>query len=91
MDADEIKKIIVPIFWIYIGIVFYSLSTNISSGYGRSFLFMLNALSGGFGVYGFICFIANVRVGKSTKGIKKEIKKNLSNAFNKINNDGRNN
>ena len=52
---------------------------------------MLNALSGGFGVYGFICFIANIRVGKSGKGIKKEIKKNLSNAFNKMNNDRTNN
>jgi hypothetical protein len=81
MKLSLVKKILIPLFWIYIGFVFWSISTHEDHSYGRTWVFVLNALSGGFSVYGIICFIAEIKIRKTWKEFLNAIYNNIHNAF----------
>ena len=82
----NIKLFLIPSFWLYMGICFWSISNNIEPTYSKSFLFLINALTGGFSVYGFVCLMANISTSKSYIEFKSKIKSNFKDAFNYKNN-----
>ncbi|MDB9801051.1 hypothetical protein OAB94_01615 [Flavobacteriaceae bacterium] len=80
---SHLKIILVPTFWIYMGICFWSISNNIEPTYSKSFLFLINALTGGFSVYGFVSLMANIMNSNSWIELKSKIKANFKDAFSK--------
>jgi hypothetical protein len=84
----KIKIVLVPAFYIYMGIVFWSISNDLEPSYSRSFLFVINALTGGFSVYGFVTLMANIMNSNNWFEFKNKVKSNFKDAFSK-NSDGR--
>ena len=83
---NPIETVFKSTFFIYVGMVFWVLSTKPSAVVedpSTVVTVSISALASGFFVYGIIVFIANVRIGKNRKGIEDEIQKNIDNAFNK--------
>lgn len=86
------ERIKIPIFWrgvvgIYLGLCLIHLSFNdiVNVDYGDTFTLLLGAFGGAILIYGLVVLVANIRIGKTNRGIKKEIKKNIDNAFKKFN------
>jgi len=75
-------------FWIYLlicyfGLVFLHISFNKSSSIVPTDIGQLigGAFGGAFTVYGFVCFIGNIRIGKNVKGTIREVLDNINKAF----------
>ena len=83
MNINNIKLILIPSFWLYMGLCFWSISNQIEPTYSRSFLFLINALTGGFSVYGFITLMANITTSNNWLEFKSKVNNNFKNAFKK--------
>jgi hypothetical protein len=77
----NLKIILIPTFWIYMGICFWSISNNIEPTYSKSFLFLINALTGGFSVYGFVTLMANIMNSNNWIEFKSRVLRNFKDAF----------
>ena len=75
--------IIKAVLGLYIGLCFIHLSFNniLEVSWSSGISLLMSAVGGFLIVYAVIVLIANIRVGKTYKGTKKEIKKNIDNAF----------
>ena len=83
MNRVKLPLVLKSAGYIYIASIFYGMKyyPEATASPSTITVISISALAAGFFVYGIICFIAAVRVGRTALGVQLEMKKNIDNAF----------